>query len=322
MTRSVVGVLRGGTSSEYDLSLKTGAVVLSSLPEESYDTRDILIDTHGVWHMRGLPTDAMRALSQIDVAVNGLHGGEGEDGTVQRLFERAGVPYSGSSSLPSAMSLNKMRAREILQRAGINMPRGVSFTVPSDMNSFEMARKVFSSFGPPYIVKPAAEGASAGIEIATTILDLPRVLADVLDVFGAAVVEEYMEGDDATVGIIERFRDSDVYALPPARIEYLGDGRHIHRSHHSNGELRYIVPSDFRHSEKEALVDMAKAAHRALDLSHFSRADFIVTKHGPYLLEVNAYPGLYDGSAMSPMLESVGSSVPDFVQYAISNARR
>src|SRR3989344_3625769 len=126
MVRMSVGVLRGGTSSEYELSLKTGAAMLAALPDDKYDTRDIFIDKRGYWHLRGMPTDAARALSQIDVVLNALHGGVGEDGTVQRLLELSGVPYSGARPQAAALSLNKIRARETLRRAGIRMPHGAS----------------------------------------------------------------------------------------------------------------------------------------------------------------------------------------------------
>ena len=79
MARTSVGILRGGTSSEYNLSLKSGAAMLAALPEDRYDTRDIFIDKRGYWHLRGAPVDAARALSQIDVVLNALHGGAGED---------------------------------------------------------------------------------------------------------------------------------------------------------------------------------------------------------------------------------------------------
>src|SRR3989344_7944876 len=106
MARVIVGVLRGGTSSEYNLSLKTGAAALTSLPEERYLTRDILIDKSGLWHVRGVPSTPARALAQVDVILNALHGGVGEDGTVQRLLERSGTPYAGSRPLSSALALN------------------------------------------------------------------------------------------------------------------------------------------------------------------------------------------------------------------------
>src|SRR3989338_8932936 len=129
MSRTIVGVLRGGTSSEYDLSLRTGAAMLSSLPEEKYDTRDIFIDKRGYWHLRGTPVTPARALAQVDVVLNALHGGVGEDGSVVRILERAGVPYVGARPSASAMTLNKIRAREALQKANIRMPRAVSFTL-------------------------------------------------------------------------------------------------------------------------------------------------------------------------------------------------
>src|SRR3989344_3801515 len=109
MARTVVGVLRCGTSNEYDLSLKTGAAMLNALPDDSYDARDILIDKRGLWHARGVPVEPARALSQVDVVLNALHGGVGEDGTVARVLERAGVPYTGSGPMQLALSLNKLR---------------------------------------------------------------------------------------------------------------------------------------------------------------------------------------------------------------------
>lgn len=322
MTRTSVGILRGGTSSEYDLSLKTGAAMLAALPEDRYDTRDIFIDKRGYWHLRGAPVDAARALSQIDVVLNALHGGVGEDGTVQRILERAGVPYAGARPQAAALSLNKIRAREILQQAGVRMPHAVSFTLGNALTTGEMAQLVFSQFGPPYMVKPAQEGASTGIHMAMTLLELPDVLGDVLDAFGAALVEQYIRGQEVSIGVIEDYRGEELYALPPAHVVIPEDARFLQFEHHQEGSLRHNVPSNFSHSEKRAIADLARAAHRALGMSHFSRADMILTPRTVYLLEVNAIPGLYPGASFPPMLESVGSSVPEFLQHAIKLAMR
>ncbi|MDO8514060.1 MAG: ATP-grasp domain-containing protein [bacterium] len=321
MSRTSVGILRGGTSSEYSLSLKTGAAMLAALPEDKYDTRDIFIDKRGLWYLRGVPADPARALSQVDVVLNALHGGVGEDGTVQRILERAGVPYAGARPQAASLSLNKIRAREILQKAGIRMPRGVSFTLENDLRTGDMAYVVFSQFGPPYIVKPPSDGASSGIHIAMTLLELPNAIGDVLDAYGAALVEEYVRGEEASVGIIENFRGEELYALPPAHV-ILPKGFHfMEPQHHEEGTLRHVVPSRFSHAEKQALAELARAAHRALGLSHFSRADIILTSRAPYLLEVNAIPGLYSGASFPHMLESVGSSVREFLEHAIALAR-
>ncbi len=322
MARTSVGILRGGTSSEYELSLKTGAAMLAALPEERYDARDIFIDKRGYWHLRGMPTDSSRALSQVDVVLNALHGGVGEDGTVQRILERAGVPYAGARAQAAALSLNKIRAREVLQQAGIRMPHAVSFNLGNALTTGEMSHLVFSQFGPPYIVKPAQEGGSHGIKMAMTLLELPDALGDVLDAFGVVLVEQYIRGQEVSVGLIEDFRGDELYVLPPAHVEIPDDADFVEFAHHQGGGLRHNVPSNFTQAEKQAIADLARAAHRALGLSHFSRADMILTPRTVYLLEVNAIPGLYPGASFPPMLESVGSSVPEFLRHAIKLAMR
>ncbi|MDO8552134.1 MAG: ATP-grasp domain-containing protein [bacterium] len=322
MSRTIVGVLRGGTSNEYALSLKTGAALLSALPEEKYDTRDILVDKSGVWHSRGIPMDAPRALAQIDVVLNGLHGGAGEDGTVQRLLDRAGVAYAGSRARGAAVSLNKSLSHEILQKAGIQMPRAVSFTLNNQIDTGEMAQAVFSQFGPPYIVKPVNDGASHGIRFAVNLLELPDAIGDILDEYGAALIEEFVLGDEVSVGVIDNYRGQELYVLPPAHVHYPDESKFLTHHVHENATAKYECPSNFTHEEKQAIEEMARTAHRALELSHFSRADIILTRRGPYLLEVNALPGLYSGASLPVMLEAVGASTGEFVEHAIGLAKQ
>lgn len=320
MIRTVVGILRGGTSSEYPFSLKTGAALIAALPEEKYDVRDIFIDRNDTWYLYGAPTTPVRALSQIDVVLNALHGGAGEDGTLQRLLVRAGIPFSGSDARGVSLALHKARAKEALAKFGIRQPQGVFFSRETDAHTGEMAQQVFARFGPPYVVKPATEGASVGLRIAHGIHDLPDAIGDVIDAHGSALVEEFIRGKEATVGVIERFRGKEVYALPPAAVTK--EGTHITHEHHQSGGITYQCPSPFSHDEKYALEETARLAHRALGLAHFSRADLIITPRGaPYLLEVNAQPKLYDGAAFPLMLETVGSSVGEFAEHMVRLAR-
>ena len=320
MARMIVGVLRGGPSSEYDLSLKTGAHMLATLPEDSYDLRDIFIDKKGMWHVRGIPMEPARALAQMDVVLNALHGGPGEDGTVQRILQRSGVRYPGSRPAAAALSLNKHRAGEALRNAGLHVPQSASFSLPSDRATGEMAREVFAQFGPPYIVKPLAEGAGHGIQIAHTIVELPHAIGDVLDRFGGALVQEYLRGDEASVGIIEGFRGQDLYALPVSQTILPEGSAYFSRDHHIDAQAKHIVPSNFPHEMKLSIEEAARAAHQALGMMHFSRADFIVSRGKPYVLEVNAVPGLYPGASFPLALEAVGSSTREFLEHAISLA--
>ncbi|MBI2610363.1 ATP-grasp domain-containing protein [Candidatus Kaiserbacteria bacterium] len=321
MARTIVGVLRGGTSSEYPLSLKTGAAIVAALPQERYETRDILIDKRGVWHLRGMPSTPAHALRQVDVVLNALHGGIGEDGTVQRILERAGVAYAGSRALPAALSLNKIRAREVFTAASIPMPRAVAFSLHNQMDTREMADAVFSLFGPPYIVKPPSEGSSHGIRYVATIGALPDVVGDVLDEYGSALVEEYVLGEHATIGLIENFRNEQLYALPGAHID-LSEGMRYFDPNQGDERAQHRVPSTFAHEVKQRIADVARKAHQALSLAHFSDADLVVTRHGVYLLEVNASPTLHEDAVFPKMLEAVGSSLTEFLEHAIVLARR
>lgn len=320
MTRTSVGVIRGGTSGEYALSLKTGAEMMRVLPEDKYDVRDILIDRTGLWHLRGQPSTPARALAQIDVVLNAVHGGIGEDGTIQRLLERAAVPYAGSRPHQANLSLNKIRARELLRHEGIRIPRGLTFSIDNQLNTGEMASGVFQQFGPPYVVKPPNDGASRGIRIVTALHALPDAIGDVIDEYGSALIEEYVRGSEASVGVIENFRGEPYYVLPPAHVHF--DDMHVPHEHHQEGRLRHTVPSRFTYEQKLSLADVARRAHIALGLSHFSRADIIVAPHGIYVLEVNSVPGLYPSATFPSMLDSVGSSVQEFVEHAIQLARR
>lgn len=320
MTRTIVGVLRGGSSSEYNLSLKTGATILNALPEDRYDARDIFIDKSGLWHLRGQPATPARALAQVDVVLNALHGGAGEDGTTQRLLERLGVRYAGARPIQSALALNKVRAREVLQSAGIKMPRAISFSLSNGLNTAEMAQAVFSQFGPPYVVKPSSEGAGKGVMIAAHLLALPDAIGDVLDAYGTAIVEEYVRGHELSVAVVQHFRNEDLYVLPPAHVRF--EGSHLHPDLHESGTISHVVPSPFSHVQKLSIADVARRAHRALDLGHYSRADMILTPSGVYVLELNTIPGLYPGASMPLMLEAVGSSVTEFLEHAIQLALR
>ena len=110
-----VGVLRGGPSDEYEVSLKSGATVLSSLSHEKladkYHVRDILISKDGTWHSAGVPVDINQVLSQVDVLVNALHGRYGEDGKLQAALDLHRVPYTGTRALGSAIGMNKILSK-------------------------------------------------------------------------------------------------------------------------------------------------------------------------------------------------------------------
>src|SRR4051812_44959822 len=117
--RTVVGVLRGGPSSEYEISLLSGANVLASIDQEKYEPRDIFIDKDGQWHVHGVGVSPEKALRGIDVAFNVLHGEYGESGDVQKILDVSGTPYTGSDAFSSTIAFNKHATKEIVKKLGV-----------------------------------------------------------------------------------------------------------------------------------------------------------------------------------------------------------
>lgn len=318
--RTVVGVLRGGPSSEYEISLKSGAEVLAELNRDTYEPRDIFIDRRGVWHSRGVEMPPERALAGVDVAFNTIHGEFGEDGTLHRILDPLGVPYTGPGQLASVLSFNKQATREAVQKLGVKVPLGRVVEVGGDIEA--QAHELFRSFPHPAVVKPVIGGSSVGISIADSYDALARGLELASRVSSAVLLEEYIKGREATVGVIDNFRGQKTYALMPVEI-VPPKGRFFDYETKYDGSTIERVPGDFTDKEKHELERVSSLVHQELGMQHYSRSDFIVSRRGIYFLEVNSAPavGLTKESLLPKALAAVGTSLSQFLDHVVSLAR-
>ncbi len=317
--QTIVGVLRGGPSCEHEVSLKTGAAILANLPSDRYVARDIYIDKSGQWHERGKPTSPERVLRQIDVALIGLHGEYGEDGEVQRLLELFGVPYAGSDSFGSYLAMHKLMAKTRAKEAGLLTPEFRHIERVEDSEA--IVRDVIQNFSQPVIVKPVGWGSSVGVSVVGGYVP---VLAAVEELFakGASnvLIEEYIRGKEATVGVVEGLRGEALYALPSVEV-IPPEGDILSYGAKYSGKMRQACPGHFSRVAAEELQRAAKVMHRALGLRHYSRSDFIVSPKGVYYLETNTLPGLMKESLMPRSLSAVGVPFPDFLGHLVNLAR-
>ena len=321
MVKARVGVLRGGTSHEYEVSLATGGAVLKRLPIE-YCGHDILIDRAGVWHWNGLPTQPDRIARQVDVFFNALHGEYGEDGKVQSELDQLGVPYTGSGTAPSALGMNKIRAKEIFRQAGLRVPAGIVFRVREETLFIveSAARDVFAKVSPPWIVKPADRGSSVGLALAKTFAQLVAALVAVKEFSRLILVEHFIRGREATGGVVDDFRGQAVYALPSIEIRPPAKRPVWNYEDKYSGATAEICPGNFTAEEKREIERLSIIAHEVLGLRHYSRSDFIVTNNGIYLLETNSLPGLTSESLWPKALAAVGCSYPQFLDHVLTLA--
>lgn len=329
-----IGVIRGGISKEYDVSLATGGTVLSHLRSDTlkkkYIPFDILIDKSGAWHMNGRPTTLDQVSNSVDVVFNALHGDFGEDGSLQQLLDQAGIPYTGSTAYPSSIGYNKALAKEQFTLLGINTPRSV-FYRPQEEDDLESindrakdrATHIWKKIPPPWVVKPASSGSSFGVKICRTYSELVSALIASMEERIDLLIEELIEGKEATVAVVEEFRGMPTYTLPPIEIRIPSSKSFFDYDAKYTGISEEICPGNFTMTEKKELERLAGLIHNGLNLSHYSRSDFIIhPKKGIYALEVNTLPGLTDASLTPKALTAVGSTLPEFLDHIISLALR
>jgi D-alanine-D-alanine ligase len=318
MQKIKVGVLRGGPSSEYDVSLKTGGSVLKNLPEEKYDIRDIFISKSGEWHSRGIPIAPENVIKQVDVIFNAMHGEYGEDGTVQQLLDAFSIPYTGSTAFSSAIGMNKLLTKQGIESYDIDTPEYTIIEASDDLEKdiFD----IFRSFAMPAVVKPVSGGSSVGVTIVKSFDDLREGVYKALGHSPKVLIEEYVGGREVTCGVVEGLRGEELHALMPVEIIMPEKSEFFDYTAKYSGETQEVCPSNFDAVIKDEIQRLAKEAHRALGLRHYSRSDFIVSPHGIYFLEANTLPGLTENSLLPKSLDAGGTKLPEFLDHLVELA--
>lgn len=316
-----VAVLRGGPSPEYSISLRTGATVLSRLPEK-YHALDVFIDRKKVWHLQGREQSPEKILGKVDAVWNALHGTYGEDGTVQYVLEAHGIPFSGSRRIAAALSQNKSLAKQIARRNGIKTPhyRVLRQEEISSLNA--LASELYRTFPQPSVVKPAGGGTSVGVSVVQTVSELIPALALAFSVSPTALIEEYIDGREAVCGVLEDFRGETCYPFIPVEVEVPYASRFLDHDARCGREVRYHCPGRFSADEKSELQRLAQQMHRLLGLRHYSSSEFIIhPRRGIFFIETDALPALHEDA--SPYLESlraIGATTRQFLDHTLRAA--
>jgi D-alanine-D-alanine ligase len=288
-----VAVLMGGTSSEREVSLDSGRNVLTALRSRGVDAHPL----------DGIPA-LVEALTEdrYDRVFNVLHGtrGGGEDGVLQGLLEACRVPYTGSGVLGSALSMDKIRTKQVWLALGLPTPRYARLRIGEDVGSAVRA------LGYPVIVKPACEGSSVGISRVFADDDLPAALELAARYEGDMLMEQLIVGGEFTVGIL------DGVALPSIRIVPAGEYYDYHAKYVAE-DTQYICPGLTGVAE-EAIGALALDAFEAAGCSGWGRVDLMRDESGRnYLLEVNTAPGMTSHSLVPKAAHAIGIEFEELV---------
>lgn len=288
-----VAVLMGGTSSEREVSLDSGKNVLDALVRRKVQAEKV----DGIPALRTALVD--KRFDRVFNILHGQHGG-GEDGIVQGLLDAFGVPYTGSNVLGSALSMDKIRTKQVWLTLGLPTPRYERMTANDDVAA------AANRLGFPVIVKPACEGSSVGVSRVMKNSDLPAAIALARKYPGELLMEQLIEGDEYTVAILGE------EALPSIRIVPAGAYYDYHAKYIADS-TQYICPGLEGKAEEE-LGKIALAAFLAAGCSGWGRVDAMRDRKGAnFLLEVNTSPGMTSHSLVPKAARAVGIEFDDLV---------
>ncbi len=300
--------------------MRTGAGVLTALSELGYHVEDIVVSKAGEWIIDGRVKSPDKALLTTDVAFVAMHGAYGEDGTIQRIFERLHIPFTGSNSFASSLAFNKDMTKRALREHLFHLPRHVRVTTDNLLDIESVSRVIAESFGPTYVIKPTNSGSSHGVQIVASD-NLKDTLAAAVSQYGECMVEEHINGVEATCAVLGDFRDNDLYSLPAIEISPPSDRAFFDETVKYDGSTTELCPGRFSYEEKEKIAELARLVHRVLGLSQYSRTDCIVKDGEVYFLEVNTLPGLTSESLFPKAAAAVGLSFNDLIDHLVRTAR-
>jgi D-alanine-D-alanine ligase len=292
-----VAVLMGGWSAEREVSLVSGAACTKALKEAGYDVTPIDVQ-------RDMGALMTRLYPKPDAVFNALHGRYGEDGCVQGLLDILGIPYTHSGLLASALAMDKPMAKKQFAAAGIPVAEHVIATPDEILAGDVMPR--------PYVIKPANEGSSVGVQIVRE-GDNGPVMDDGMVGSRQMMVERMIEGRELTVAVMGG-EALAVTEVTTHRGFYDYDAKYV------DGGSIHQIPADIDDGLTQETMRLAELAHEALGCRGVSRADFRYDGDSLYILEVNTQPGMTPTSLVPEQALYKGMSFPELVSWMVENA--
>ena len=207
-------------------------------------------------------------------------------------MEQHSIPYTGSGPYASALAMNKLITKDRVRELDVKLAPHMRVTRESLTNLHHLTDTIGQLFGPEYVVKPLCSGSSVGIIMADSLFTLTEALKTALTTYPEVLVEKRIRGREATAGVVERFQDQDILALPIIEIVPPETADYFDRTNKYDGSAEEICPGRFSQAESTEMEEIARRVHQALDLRQYSRSDFIVAEDGIYFLEVNTLPAL------------------------------
>ena len=359
MAKTKIGIVFGGRSGEYEISIRSAKTVIEQIDKEKYDVIPIAIDRNGNWlspkqSLELLPEQSREILSEtgedfsedsidiignrnqlaaendansdekpLDVIFPVLHGTYGEDGTIQGLFEMANIPYVGCGVLASACGMDKVVMKTLFRDADLPICRYVWFLRSEwERNREQVLEQTKAKIGFPCFVKPANLGSSVGISKADNIESLSSAIELAAEYDRKIIVEEGLDAREIECAVIGN-EDADA-SLPGEYIVHDEDKKFLDytEKYAGTGNNHFVVPAMISEELTDKIRSMAVNAFRAIDGSGLARVDFFLKNDTGEILinEINTMPGLTDASGYPKMWRGTKMEFPEVIDKLVNLA--
>ena len=298
---SKIAVLCGGMSSEREVSLRSGKNVLNALKQLGYSNAEIVdVDENAAAKLKG-----------FDCAYNTLHGKYGEDGCIQGLLEIMKIPYSGCGVMASAICMNKEYTKRVMDGAGVPLIKSVYLL--ADENPADKVKNLKY----PLMIKPVSEGSSFGMSKVNEESELDEAVKIARKYNSEILIEEYLTGVSATVGVLEK--DGKAFATEILELRPKNEW-YDYEAKYTKGMTEFILPAELSDEMTKSVKEIAVKAFEACGCSGVSRIDFLIANGVPYVLEINTNPGMTDTSDLPAQAAAGGIDYNHLVDMILKSA--
>lgn len=343
-----VAVLMGGDSPEREISLRSGVGVSRALAEAGYDVTAIdvswrwkderqtdeglscsiasSLEEAGIKFETCTPKELANKLFQFgtEVVFVALHGGYGEDGTIQAFLEFIGLPHTSPPSKSCMLAMDKRLTKQLLISAGLPTTPYL-FLRKAELKTVgaaKIAERIYASLGFPCAVKPACEGSTIGVSKVTSMDEVEAALETAFKYGQWCIVERWINGTEVTCPVLGE--DENAFALPLIEIvPKAPSGFYDYEAKYTVGMSEHIIPPRLPKDVQQRVMELGTSVHRLLGCSGFTRTDMIVDDDGnAFVLELNAVPGMTKTSLLPHAAEAYGWSFPQLVDWIVRDALR
>ncbi|MEQ6124683.1 D-alanine--D-alanine ligase [Pseudotenacibaculum sp. MALMAid0570] len=317
-----IAIIMGGYSSEVEISLKSGSVVYDSLDRTQYNPykvhilkeKWVLVENEKEYPISKDDFSANVEGIKIvfDCVFNAIHGDPGENGVIIAYFDLLGIKHTSAPFYQMALTFNKRDTLSVVKEYGIKTAVSYYMNIGDEINT----KKIINKVGLPCFVKPNNAGSSFGISKAYEESELIPAIEKAYKEDTEILIESFLDGTEVSVGVIEY--DGEIKVLPMTEIVSENDFFDYEAKY--EGASQEITPARISEEQREKVEEVAEKVYRILNMSGFSRSEYIIVNDEPYFLEMNTVPGLTKESLLPQQANEAGISLTDLFGNVIEMA--